>query len=221
MTENGLRIGVDVGGTFTDLVAWDGVSLRVVKIPSTPPAFHEAVVDAVARVTRNLDAGRIDVVHGSTVATNALLQRAGEPVAFITTAGFRDMLLIGRQNRPKLYALRVERPAPVTPEENWFTVDERIAADGSVVTALRDEDVDRVLGEIHGRGIRHIAVCLLFSFVNPAHERRIGARAATFGLTVSLSSEILPEFREYERASTTAINAALRPTVERYLTELE
>src|SRR3954454_649095 len=179
-----IRIGVDVGGTFTDLVAWDGKSLRIIKIPSTPPAFHRAVVDAVGRVTRDRSFDRVDVVHGSTVATNALLQRAGEPVAFITTEGFRDMLLIGRQNRPKLYALRAERAAPVTPEENWFTVDERIAADGSVVTPLRDDDVDRVLGEIHGRGIRHIAVCLLFSFVNPSHERRIADRAAAYGLAV-------------------------------------
>src|SRR4051794_25529395 len=128
-----LRIGVDVGGTFTDLIAWDGETLRIVKLPSTPPAFQRGVLDAVARVTRDRPSDHLDVVHGSTVATNALLQRAGEPVAFITTAGFRDMLLIGRQDRPKLYALRVERPAAVTPPENWYTVDERIAADGSVV----------------------------------------------------------------------------------------
>src|SRR6478672_8874693 len=169
-----LRIGVDVGGTFTDLVAWDGESLRVVKIPSTPPAFHEAVVDAIARVTRESHAQQIDVVHGSTVATNALLQRAGEPVAFITTEGFRDMLLIGRQNRPKLYALRVERPAPVTPEENWFKVDERIDPQGRIVHPLEDDDIDRVVSAIRARGLKHAAICLLFSFVNPMHEKRLG-----------------------------------------------
>src|SRR5207247_673139 len=125
-----LLVGVDVGGTFTDLVAFDPSSsvLRVVKIPSTPPDFHRAVVDATASIAA-VPAGSqlpIHLVHGSTVATNALLQRAGEPVAFVTTEGFRDMLMIGRQNRPALYALHIRRPAPITPEQNWFTVRERI-----------------------------------------------------------------------------------------------
>src|SRR5687768_14209777 len=120
-----VRIGVDVGGTFTDLVAVDDAgALHVVKVPSTPPAFQVGVLEAVGRVMGAGDGAHL--VHGSTVATNALLQRAGEPVAFITTEGFRDMLLIGRQNRPDLYSLRVTRPAPVTGEENWFTVRERI-----------------------------------------------------------------------------------------------
>src|SRR5688572_6982014 len=123
-----LRVGVDVGGTFTDLVALDAAAgtLRIVKIPSTPPDFHLAVIEATNRAAG--DAGAIQLIHGSTVATNALLQRAGEPVAFVTTDGFRDMLLIGRQNRPRLYALRIARPAPITPEENWFTVRERVDA---------------------------------------------------------------------------------------------
>src|SRR5689334_1041182 len=135
-----LLIGVDVGGTFTDLVAFDPAdgSLRVVKVPSTPPEFHRAVIEAVRRVAPLGTAARI--VHGSTVATNALLQRAGEPVAFVTTEGFRDMLLIGRQNRPDLYALRVTRPPPVTAEENWFAVRERIDAAGRVVEPLSDEE---------------------------------------------------------------------------------
>src|SRR5689334_682818 len=198
-----LRIGVDVGGTFTDLVAFDPATgqLRVVKIASTPPEFHRAVIEATARAVGNADAA--DLVHGSTVATNALLQRAGEPVAFITTEGFRDMLLIGRQNRPSLYALRVERPAPVTGEDNWFTVRERIDASGHVVEPLTDSEVERVLAEVTARGLKHAAVCLLFSFVNPSHERRLGERLAAAGITVSLSSDVLPEFREYERASTT------------------
>ena len=149
----------------------------------------------------------MQIVHGSTVATNALLQRAGEPVAFITAQGFRDMLLIGRQNRPKLYALRVERPQPIVPEENCFTVDECLAADGSVVRELRIEEVDRVLNEILARGIQHIAICLLFSFVNASHEHLIRDRAEAIGMTATASSDLLPEFREYERASTTAINA--------------
>ena len=216
-----LRIGVDVGGTFTDLVALDPDTgaLKVVKVPSTPPNFHLAVIEAVGRATAG-GAGA-DVVHGSTVATNALLQRAGEPVAFVTTEGFRDMLLIGRQNRPKLYALRVERPPPLTAAENWFTVRERIDAAGRIVEPLDPAEVDALVGRIVAAGLRHVAVCLLFSFVNPAHEQLIGDRCARAGLTVNLSSDILPAFREYERASTTVINASLRPTVKAYLEALE
>jgi N-methylhydantoinase A len=216
-----LRIGVDVGGTFTDLVAFDGINLRVVKVPSTPPDFHKAVIQAV-RQAMQAAPGFLPphIVHGSTVATNALLQRAGEPAAFVTTEGFRDMLLIGRQNRPSLYALQIVRPTPLTPPENWFTVRERISATGEVVEALEGAEIDRLVEAIKGRGLRHLAVCLLFSFVNPAHEKAIGEACRRAGLTVSLSSEILPEFREYERASTTLINASLRPTVEAYLKSL-
>src|SRR5688500_11038033 len=170
-----VRIGVDVGGTFTDLVAWDGARLHTIKIPSTPPEFQRAVIEAVARMldqapqwhltatTRgasDLDSVEVSIVHGSTVATNALLQRRGEPVAFVTTHGFRDMLLIGRQNRPKLYALRVERPKPITAEANWFTVRERIDARGNVVAPLTDAEVDRLVATIQSRGLRHVAVCL-------------------------------------------------------------
>src|SRR4051812_34822500 len=215
-----LLIGVDVGGTFTDLVVWDPTSgeLRIVKLPSTPPNFERAVIDAVNRALRTNE--RASIVHGSTVATNALLQRAGEPVAFVTTEGFREMLLIGRQNRPQLYNLHVRRPAPITPSENWFTVKERIDACGGIVEALDENEIDRLISQIIGRGLRPVAVCLLFSFVNPVHERMIGQRCTAAGLTVSLSSALLPEFREYERASTTAINASLRPTVAAYLESL-
>jgi N-methylhydantoinase A len=218
--ENVLHIGVDVGGTFTDLVAFDGRNLTVVKIPSTPPDFDRAVVDAVRRAREATGTDAVRVVHGSTVATNALLQRAGEPVAFVTNDGFRDMLLIGRQNRPKLYALEVVRPAPLTPEENWFTLRGRIGKSGEVVEPLDATEVDRLVEAVVGRGLRHAAVCLLFSFVNPEHEQFVGERLRRAGVTVSLSSEVLPEFREYERASTTVINAALRPTVEKYLAAL-
>ncbi len=212
-----VHVGVDVGGTFTDLVALDPATgrLRVVKIPSSPPDFHKSVIEAVSKVAGGF--ADVRVVHGSTVATNALLQRAGEPVAFITTEGFRDMLLIGRQNRPRLYALHIERPAPITPQENWFTVKERIDSRGRIVEPLRDEEIARVIREIQARKLQHVAVCLLFSFVNPSHEKKLAEQLAAADLTVSLSSEILPEFREYERASTTAINASLRPTVQAYL----
>ena len=214
-----VHVGIDVGGTFTDLVAWDGSDLLVIKIPSTPPEFHLAVIEAVRRAVKM--SRRTTVVHGSTVATNALLQRRGEPVAFVTTEGFRDMLLIGRQNRPKLYALRVERPKPVTPEENWFTVRERVDAHGNVVEPLTPAEVSRLVEQIRSRGLRHVAVCLLFSFVSASHEWMIRDACEAAGMTVSLSSDVLPEFCEYERSSTTTINASLRPTVQRYLELLE
>jgi N-methylhydantoinase A len=223
-TASDVSIGADVGGTFTDLVSWDGRELRVVKVRSTPPNFQDAVVEATRRAIEpslRSKRGAARMVHGSTVATNALLQRAGEPVAFVTTEGLRDMLLIGRQNRPKLYALRVQRAAPITPSENWFTVRERIDARGRIVEPLEPERVEDLIFQISNRGLRHVAVCLLFSFANPTHERMIGGRCAAAGLDVSLSSELLPEFREYERASTTAINASLRPVVATYLRSLE
>ena len=215
-----LRIGVDVGGTFTDLVCFDPDTndLRVVKIPSTPPDYHVAVIDAVRRVLPPGRWGRI--VHGSTVATNALLERRLEPCAFVTTEGFRDLLLIGRQNRPHLYALHVQRPRPLIDEANWFTVRERIAARGGVLEPLNDPEVRQLIQRIRSRGLQNVAVCLLFSFINPAHEQLIGRMCAEAGMSVSLSSDVLPEFREYERASTTVINAALRPTVAQYLNAL-
>ena len=215
--QNALRIGVDVGGTFTDLVWFDLASgkLGALKLPSTPPDFHLAAVEAVGRVRPV--ARSAHVIHGSTVATNALLQRALEPCAFVTTEGFRDMLLIGRQNRPNLYALRVTRPKPLALDDNGFTVRERIGANGQVIEPLMESGVDRLIEQIRARGLRHVAVCLLFSFINPIHERLIGRHCEAAGLSVSLSSDVLPEFREYERASTTVINASLRPTVRRYL----
>lgn len=209
-----LIIGVDVGGTFTDLVASDGQNLWVVKLPSTPQAFERGVIEAVARV----GASARQIVHGSTVATNALLQRAGASVALITTEGFSDLLLIGRQDRPRLYALKVERVTPIT--QVCFGVPERIDAAGRVVKSLNEPAVARVIAEVVAKGIRDVAVCLLFSFVNGEHERRVGEMCRRAGLTVSLSSELLPEFREYERGSTTAINASLRPVVETYLGRL-
>ena len=209
-----------MGGTFTDAVCFDAASgaVSVHKLPSTPPEFQLAVIETVERFARMKRVAQ--VVHGSTVATNALLTRSGRPCAFVTTAGFEDMLLIGRQNRPELYALRVERPAPITPEENWFAVRERIDSRGEIVESLAESEIDGLIDRSKARGLKDVAVCLLFSFANPVHEEMIGRRCEAAGLTVSLSSRVLPEFREYERASTTAINAALRPPVENYLRKL-
>lgn len=224
--QTGPRAGVDVGGTFTDLVYSDGESLRVVKVPSTPPDFERGVAHALQGLLEDGTAasgpGRrgIELIHGSTIATNALLERKTAPIAFITTAGFRDLLHIGRQNRPELYNLHVRRPAPIVPRERCFTVNERIGAGGEVIVPLDEGPADDVARRIVEAGLRNVAICLLFSFANAAHERRVGEICRARGLTVTLSSEVMPEFREYERASTTAITAALRPTVEAYFARL-
>jgi N-methylhydantoinase A len=213
-----LRIGIDTGGTFTDLLAWDGRTLRRAKVPSTPPDFDRGVIAAIHAVLRAGESA--ELIHGSTVATNALLERKGHPIAFITTEGFRDMLLIGRQNRPSLYALEPRREPLIVAMEHNFTVAERIDAAGNVLQSLSSTEIDRIISEIAAAGLKHVAICLLFSFINPIHEQMLGDRCRAAGLTVTLSSELLPEFREYERACATAINAALRPNVENYLTRV-
>ena len=217
MTDNhsNLRIGIDTGGTFTDLLAWDGTTLRTAKVPSTPGDFHRGVINAINTVLNENQTA--DLIHGSTVATNALLERKGHPIAFITTQGFADLLLIGRQNRPDLYALEPIRPAPITADENTFTVTERIDSTGNILTPLDLDQIDQIITQIKQRGLAHAAVCLLFSFINPIHEQMIAGRFRAAGLTITTSSELLPEFREYERACATAINASLRPNVETYL----
>jgi N-methylhydantoinase A len=208
-----LRIGVDIGGTFTDLymAASDGV--RACKVPSTGPDFVRGVVsglEALAADAGGLEPGHT-LVHGSTVATNALLTRCGARIALVTTRGFRDVLHIGRQNRPRLYELKVRKPAPLVDHADCYEVDERVGADGRVVRALDREATRQVLGRIAESGVRGIAVCLLFSFLNPRHEQVIGELAAELGLDATLSSQLLPEFREYERASTVAVNAYVKP----------
>lgn len=213
-----LLIGIDTGGTFTDLVAWDGTNFRTAKVPSTPPEFQIGVVRAIQSVL--IEGETAGVVHGSTVATNALLERKGNRFAFITTEGFRDLLLIGRQNRPELYALEPQRGAQLVADEHLFVIPERIGADGKVCEPLNVAALDRVISQIRNAGLEHVAVCLLFSFINPSHEQLVARRCREAGLTVTASSELIAEFREYERASVTAINAALRPNIQAYLNRL-
>ena len=214
-------LGVDVGGTFTDFLYWDGATLRIAKRPSTPDDPSRAVLAGIA------EAGWTprEVVHGSTVATNTLLTRSGARTALITTKGFRDTLVIGRQARPDLYALHPTRPPPLVPEELRFEVAERIAADGEVVESLDEAGAERVLRAIADAGVDAIAICTLFSFVNPDHERRLselaGDLAGTSGLHRSVSHEVLPEHREFERMSTTVANAYVAPAMTRYLSALE
>ncbi len=219
-----IKLGVDVGGTFTDLVAFDEESgaIRLTKVPSTPKSPDQGVLNGIRRLAAEfgVDAGAIDFfIHGTTVATNALLERKGVGVALVTTAGFRDVLHIGRQSRPKLYDFFERRPDPLVPRQLRFEVPERVLYTGEVREPLDEDAVRRVAQTIRQRAVGVVAVCLLHSYANPAHERRIREilLAELPALKVSLSSDVLPEFKEYERASTTVVNAYVMPIVERYL----
>jgi len=221
-------VGVDVGGTFTDFHGFDDATGATVvhKTPSTPDNPARAIVAGLAELAqaRGIAVDAVSrLAHGTTVATNALLQRRGGTVALITTEGFRDLLEIGRQVRPHMYDLQADHPPPLVPREWRFEVAERVTADGAVRRPLGDHDLARVVDAVKATGADAVAVCLLFAFVNPAHERRIGAAlaAALPERDASLSSEVQPEFREYERLSTTVLNAYLQPVMARYLVDLE
>lgn len=212
-------VGVDTGGTFTDFVFMDQFGTVVVdKRPSNPRDPAKPVLEGLAHLGSK---ALYRVVHGTTVATNALLEHKIGRTALITTAGFEDILEIARQNRPGLYEIHPVKISPLIPREFRFGVHERVLHDGTVHTPLEKEDIEPILGQIRSLGIRAIAVCLLHSYANPAHEELIGEAAAAGGFTVSLSSQVLPEFREYERTSTVVVNAALRPVMQGYLNRLE
>ncbi len=219
MSEEGapLLVGVDTGGTFTDIVVWDGRRLRVHKTPSTPADPSRAILKGLSEVGITPGA---TIIHGSTVATNALLERRGARTAFLATAGFRDILELGRQTRLDLYSLEPRKHRPLVPRELCFDIPERITADGRVLTAL-DEDAVRLAVEAAlASGAEAVAITFLFSFLRPAHERQAARLARRLGLPATASHEIVPEYREYERASTTAANAYVNPIMARYLIRL-
>jgi N-methylhydantoinase A len=217
-----VRLGVDVGGTFTDLVsvAEDGV-LRFAKVPSVPADPSTAVMEAVAEAAlRGEEVVRF--AHGTTVATNALLERRGAVTALVTTRGFRDVIAIGRQDRPGLYDLTRDRPAPLVPRAARFTVTERCGRAG-VLIPLDDAEVHALARLLAGiDGLAAVAVCLLFSFAYPEHERRVAEilRGRLPGVSVVCSSGVLPQFREYERFATAVADAYLTPTLASYLGRL-
>lgn len=222
-------VGCDVGGTFTDFCARELTSGRTAihKRPSTPGDPSTAVLEGLEELIALHGIERTEISrfeHGTTVATNALLQRKGAKVAVVTTRGFRDLLEIGRQVRPLIYDLQVDAPAPLASRERRFEIEERIGPDGEIISPLTDEKIERLIGEIHeAPDIEALAICLIFSFLNPVHEDRLAAalRAAFPDKLVSVSSEVQPEFREYERFSTTLINAFLQPEVGRYMERLQ
>jgi N-methylhydantoinase A len=218
------RIGIDIGGTFTDLVALadDGRLVRE-KLPSTPRAPEDGLLAALHALLAEVEPEEIALVaHASTIATNALLGQVHlelPRVAFVTTAGFRDVLEIGRQNRSAIYDLAVMRPRPLARREDRLVVRERLGNDGAVIVPLDAAGVDELIATLRERDIRAVAIGLLHADVDGTHERAIAAalRAALPGVELSLSSEIDPQYREYERFSTTVVNAALAPIVRAYL----
>ena len=214
------RLGVDVGGTFTDLVALSEGNLVTAKVPSTPKDQSVGVMNAIeASEIKPSAVGAL--AHGMTVATNALLERRGARTALITTEGFRDVLEIARQDRPSLYDLTQDRPPTLVPRELRFTVKERMGPKGEV-TALDESSLEEVISAVREAEVEAVAVCLLFAFMYPQHEKRVGEalREELPDVHVSLSSEVLPEFREYERFSTTAADAYLAPKLAAYLKNL-
>ena len=218
---NNLRLGVDVGGTFTDLVALGDGDVKTVKVPSTPQDQSEGVMNSIR--SAEVEATHVAAfAHGMTVATNALLERRGAKTATVTTEGFRDLLEIGRQSRPALYNLSQGKPPSLVPRELRFTVRERMGPDGEL-EPLDEDSLKKAVSSIEEAEVEAVAVCLLFGFLHPEHEKRVGEalREALPGVHVSLSSEVLPEFREYERLSTTAADAYLGPKLAAYLQSLD
>jgi N-methylhydantoinase A len=219
-----MLLGVDVGGTFTDAALIDEGSVHTAKVPSTPGDESAGVMRAIDEVLARAGVGAAEIeafAHGMTVGTNALLEERGARTALIATRGFADMLEIGRQDRPHLYRLCTPKPPPLVEPELRLEADERIGPDG-VVTPLGAEESERLARLLRERGAESVAICLLFSYLDPSHERRLAAhlRERLPGVHVSASHEVLPRFREYERGSTTAIDAYLSPLLGRYLGEL-
>jgi N-methylhydantoinase A len=209
-----LRIAIDTGGTFTDCVYLDGGELRVLKVFSTPANPGEAILGAIKQIGCAHD---IEIRHGTTVATNTLIERTGARVAFVTTAGFEDVISIGRQARPRLYDWFASPDPALALCHMRFGVAERTICNGSILQRVEQSDLERVAAAVRESGAESVGVSLLFSFANPKNERAVAGALARLGIPVSASHEILPEFREYERASTVLVNAYLAPKMGRYL----
>ena len=227
MTGPGLLLGADIGGTFTDLMLFDPASkkMRFSKILTTPENHSEGVMEGIRRVTEadGHSMGDIySVIHGSTIGINTVIERRGAKTGLITTSGFEDVLLIGRQTRPRIYDWTVGRPSPLVPGNLRKGVTERIDHHGEVLEPLDAVEVKRVMECFRENGVESIAVCLLHSYANPSHEQAIKeAIEQSPDVYISVSSELLPEFREYERMSTTVVNSYIGPIVSSYLGSLE
>ena len=223
-----LRIGVDTGGTFTDVCLFEEESGRVAvtKLPSSPDDPSRSILNGITSIL-DQEHGRPSNVnyfaHGTTVATNALIQHTGARTGLITTEGFRDLLELGRQRRPDLYDLQVDKPVPLVPRELRLGVKERTTYDGRIESCLDPEAVAQASRKLKAQGVKSVAICFLYSYLNPSHEKlaREILKQEMPGVYVSSSHEVLPEFREYERLSTVVINAYLGPVMEEYIRKLE
>jgi N-methylhydantoinase A len=218
-------LGVDVGGTFTDAVLFDGKRLHTAKVPSTPEDQSRGVMAAVDAALGRAGAKQSEVesfAHGMTVGTNALLEGRGATTALVATRGFADLLRIGRQSRPQLYRLCAQKPDPLVASEHQFELAERVGPEG-VIVPLDDSEIEALTQRVRDSGVAAVAICLLFSYLDPSHERRVAERLreTLSDLHVSASHEVLAQFREYERCSTTVIDAYLSPLLGRYLGRLE
>ena len=211
------RVAVDTGGTFTDCVWVENARLRIAKAFSTPADPSQAIVDVLAKTTTTSPI----LLHGTTVGTNALLQRKGARIALVTTAGFEDAIEIGRQARPKLYDFFFERVEPLVASEMRFGVEERTGQDGEILQAISPEQLKSVVEKIRAKRPEAVAICLLFSFTNPRNEAAVVGALQGLRVPLSASHVILPEFREYERMSTVVLNAYLQPLMQKYLESLE
>src|SRR5215218_1559721 len=222
------RVGVDIGGTFTDVALVDEATgeIGVAKVPTTPRDLAEGVLAALgsALESHGVEASQVGLLaHATTVVTNAILEGRGARAALITTRGFRDVLELRRSARADLYDLFQDAPATLVPRRHRYEITERIGADGAVVTPLADREIDALIATFKAERVEAIAVSLMFSFLNPEHERRLGARlrAALPGLPIYLSCEVLPEIKEFERTSTTSVCAYVGPILASYLARLE
>ncbi|MBY8976776.1 hydantoinase/oxoprolinase family protein [Rhodobacteraceae bacterium NNCM2] len=218
-----MRVGVEVGGTFTDLVAVDGGEIRVCKVPSTPASPDIGMLNSLEQADVALS-GVSDLVHGSTVATNALLERKGAKVAFVVTQGFRDILFLQRHDRRNIYDLWYKRPRPVVDRAGCFEVAERVDAHGNVIAPLDVRaSVEQLVPKLRDGGFESVAICLLSSYANPLHEDslRLALNEALPGMLVTSSADVTREFREFERASTATLAAYVQPVIDTYLSRLE
>ncbi len=217
-----IRVGVDTGGTFTDFVFERDGRLNLFKLPSTPSDPSLAIQQGLDRICAETGArlDRIEVVHGTTVGTNALLQRRGARIALVTTKGFEDVLVIGRQARPELYNLNAVKPPPLVADELRLGISERVIASGEVLEPLNERHLRTLVRKLKREKVEAVAISLLFSFLHPEHEERIASALESLDVPLSMSSRILPEYREYERTSTVVINAYLQPLMGRYLKRL-
>ena len=227
MARDGWIVGLDIGGTFTDVYMLEPASGRTARFKSLTTADDpargaiEALLGALGEAGARPD--QIDVVlHATTLVSNALIERTGARTALVTTEGFRDLLEIAREKKYDIYDIFLEKPVPLVPRERCYEVRERIAADGSVVAPIDENSLTRVIEDIAASGAEAVAVCLLHSYLNPDHERRLGSvlRERLPGVAVSLSSDLLPEMREYERATSTTANAFVLPAIDGYLERL-